>query len=57
MTPFLIAFFIALGAGAWIFTKLQQKTGYGNVRATWTGTIISVVAVFVVVYITLRLFL
>lgn len=57
MTPFLIAFFIALGAGAWVFTKLQQKTGYGNARTTWTGTIISVVAIFLVVYVTLGLFL
>jgi len=56
MSPFLIAFFIALGAGAWIFAKLQQKTGYGNGRTTWTGTIISIVAIFTVVYITLRLF-
>jgi hypothetical protein len=56
MTPFLIAFFIALGAGAWIFTKLQQKTGYGNGRTTWTGTIISVLVIFFVVYISLRLF-
>lgn len=56
MTPVLVAFFIALGAGAWIFTKLQQKTGYGNGRTTWTGTIISVIAIFLVIYLTLRTF-
>lgn len=57
MTPFLIAFFIALGAGAWIFTKLQDKTGYGNARTAWLGTVISVAAIFFVVYLTLRLFM
>lgn len=56
MTPFLIASFIALGAGAWIYTKLQRKTGYGNSKTAWTGTIISVVAIFTVVYITLKIF-
>jgi hypothetical protein len=57
MTPFLIALFIAAGAGAWIFTRLQQRAGYGNGRTTWTGTIISAAAIFAVVYLTLRLFM
>lgn len=57
MTPFLISAFIALGAGAWIYTKLQQKTGYGNTRLTWTGTTLFTVAIFAVIYVTLKLFM
>lgn len=57
MTPFLIATFISLGAGAWIFTKLQQKTGYGNGRTAWTGTILSVIAIFLFIYLTLKIFM
>ena len=55
MGPFWTSLLLAVGAGTWIFTKLQNKTGYGNSRSAWLGASISALGIFTVVYLTLRM--
>lgn len=52
ITAFFTALLFAAGAGVWIYTKLQQRTGYGNSTSAVQGAAISAVLIFVVVFIT-----
>ncbi len=54
-TAFFTALLFALGAGTWIYTKLQQRTGYGNSRSAAQGAAISAVLLFVIVFVTAML--
>lgn len=56
MGPLFTASLLAIGTGTWIFTKLQNKTGYGNSQSAIVGAVVSGLLVFLVVYLTLRLF-
>lgn len=46
----MIALFCSVGASTWIYTKLQQRTGYGNSGTALKGTAAAGVLIFVVVY-------
>ena len=37
MNAFLVALLFSLGAGTRVYTKLQQKTGYGNSKGALKG--------------------
>ena len=37
MNAFSVALLFSLGAGTWVYTKLQQKTGYGNSKGALKG--------------------
>jgi hypothetical protein len=54
MTNGLIAVFVALGATAWIYSKLQHSTG-GNTKSSAIGAGIAGAAIFVVVLLLLKL--
>ena len=56
MGAFLTAFLLAIGGGTWIFTRLQQRTGYGNSRNAIIGAAIAAAGIFLLVYLTMRLF-
>jgi len=56
MGPFLTSLFVALGGGTWIYTRLQQHTGYGNSRSAIVGATLSALGIFAVLYLTARLF-
>jgi hypothetical protein len=45
----LLAFIAAISAATWFYTKLQQKTGYGNSTNAIKGAAIAGGIVFVVV--------
>jgi len=49
MSAFITALLLSLGAGTWIYTKLQNKTGYGNSKSAFMGALISGIVIFVVV--------
>ncbi len=49
MGAFITALLLSLGAGTWIYTKLQNKTGYGNSKSAFMGALISGIVIFVVV--------
>lgn len=51
-TALLTALLFAAGAGTWIYTKLQQRTGYGNSRSALQGAAIAAGLIFVVVLVT-----
>lgn len=55
MGPFIISLFVALGAGTWIYSQLQQRTGYGNSQAI-IGAALAAAGIFTIVYLTMRLF-
>lgn len=55
MGPFLIAVFFALGAATWVYTKLQQRTGYGNNQSALTGAAVVGAALFVIMFLTAKL--
>jgi hypothetical protein len=56
MGPFLTSLFVALGAGTWIYSRLQQHTGYGNSHSAIVGAGLSAAGIFAVLYLTMRLF-
>lgn len=56
MGPFLTSLFVAVGAGTWIYTRLQQRTGYGNSQNAIVGAGLAAAGLFLVMYLTLRLF-
>lgn len=47
---FLLALIISVCAGVWVFTKLNQRTGYGNNSGALKGAAVAGVAIFVVVF-------
>ena len=50
MTAGVIALLAALGGGTWVYTKLQNKTGYGNSKSALTGAVVVAVLLFVVLF-------
>ena len=50
MTAFVTALLIALGGGTWIYTKLQQRTGYGNSKTAYKGAAVAGAIIFIVVF-------
>lgn len=49
MKAFITALLLGLGGGTWIYTKLQQRTGYGNSKTAFKGAAIAGVIIFIVV--------
>ena len=47
---FLLALLISGCGGVWVFTKLNQRTGYGNGANAAKGAALAGVVVFVVVF-------
>lgn len=56
MGPFITSLMLAVGVATWIFSKLQQRTGYGNSRNALIGAVFIGLVIFGTVYLTLRLF-
>ena len=50
MNATLVAFLFSAGASTWVFTKLQNKTGYGNNKSALQGAAIVFVIVFILVF-------
>lgn len=50
MNAALLALLIAMSSGVWIYTKLQQKTGYGNSSSAIKGAAIAGVIIFILVF-------
>ncbi|TAH36598.1 hypothetical protein EYC59_00255 [Candidatus Saccharibacteria bacterium] len=47
---FLLGLIISVCAGVWIFTKLNQRTGYGNGASAAKGAAIAGALIFVIVF-------
>lgn len=56
MGPLFTASLLAIGGGVWIFTKLQDRTGNGNSRGALLGAGLAGFGIFLVIYLSLRLF-
>lgn len=57
MSLFAIALIIAVGFGTWIYTKVQQRVGYGNSKAALkTAAVAGLICLVVVFTIELTLF-
>ena len=50
MSNFLIAFILAAGGGAFAYSKLGKRVGYGNTTTVWKMVAISFAVVFVVAF-------
>lgn len=50
MNAALLALLISGGSSVWIYTKLQNKTGYGNSKSAAKAALIVFAAGFVVVF-------
>jgi len=50
MSAGFVAFLAAISASVWTFTKLQNKTGYGNNQSAITGAAVVFVLAFIVVF-------
>ncbi len=48
MSPVLVALLFSVGVGTWVYTKLQQRTGYGNSKAALKGAAVAGGIAFVV---------
>ncbi len=53
---FLVAFFVGLGFGTWVYTKIIRSTG-GNTKSALTVAGISGLGAFVVIYLLALAFL
>jgi len=56
MGAFFIALLFAIGASTWIYVKMQQKTGYGNNQTALVGAAVSGLLLFIVVFMTAKMF-
>lgn len=50
MSAALVALLVSLGGATWVYTKLQNKTGYGNNRSAIIGAAVVFVIAFIVVF-------
>lgn len=50
MSAFIIALLAAISGGTWVFTRLQNKTGYGNSKTAFKGAAIAGLGLFIVVF-------
>lgn len=50
MSAWIIALMTAVGVSAWAYSKLQQRTGYGNSRNALIGAATTGVITFIVLY-------
>lgn len=50
MNAAFLALLIAGGGAVWIYTKLQNRTGYGNSKNAATGALVAFVLGFIVVF-------
>ena len=50
MSAALLALLIAGGSSVWIYTKLQNHTGYGNSKNAATGALVAFILGFIVVF-------
>lgn len=50
MSAALVALLVSLGGATWVYTKLQNKTGYGNNRSAIIGSAVVFVIAFIVVF-------
>lgn len=50
MSAVLLAFMLSVGASVWVFTKLQNRSGYGNAKTALIGTAVAFVLLFIVVF-------
>lgn len=47
MSAFILSLVFACAAGGWLFTKLQQNTGYGNSSSAIKGAAIATALIFI----------
>ena len=50
MSAGIVAFLVAISTATWTFTKLQNKTGYGNNQSAIIGATIVFILAFIVVF-------
>lgn len=50
MSAALVALLVSLGGATWVYTKLQNKTGYGNNQSAIIGAAVVFVIAFIVVF-------
>jgi cytochrome bd-type quinol oxidase subunit 1 len=55
MSKFLIGLFVALGAGAWVYSKIQRRTG-GNAQTSLLMAAMAGVIAFILTVIVFSLF-
>lgn len=57
MSAALLALLIAGGGSVWIYTKLQNHTGYGNSKNAVIGALVTFAVGFIVIFTLARMFL
>ena len=50
MNAALLALLISISGSVWVFTKLQNKTGYGNNQSAFIGSAVTFVLGFIVIF-------
>jgi hypothetical protein len=50
VSKLLLSLLIAICGGVFIYTRLQQRTGYGNSRSAAQGAAITALIIFVLVF-------
>ena len=50
MSTALLALLVAGATGVWIYTKLNERTGYGNSSSAIRGAAVSALIIFIVVF-------
>ena len=55
MGPLFVAALFAIGAATWVYTKLQQQTGYGNSQNALIGAGVVGVVLFITMFATAKM--
>ncbi|MBP9853211.1 MAG: hypothetical protein QG629_432 [Patescibacteria group bacterium] len=50
MGAFVTALLVAIGSGVWVYTKLAQRTGYGNEKNAYIGAGVVALIVLLVAF-------
>lgn len=50
MSAWIIALMASVGITTWAYSKLQQRTGYGNPRDAFIGAVTTGIIAFIVLY-------
>ena len=57
MSTFIIALFLSIGTGTWLYTKFARTSGGGNTKSALIGAGVTTLILFIIIFFTLSVFL
>ena len=57
MSDLIISIILAAGVGTFVYTKMGKRLGFGNLKKLWIAVVVSSIAAFIVIYLSIILFI